>query len=307
MPENLTKMDESIKLLTYNVGLLDFRIFGYFTVFSNPPHSVKRLPFIADAIRSRNADIVVLQEIYDEIHVNLITQKLRDMYPFISRQASGGILQFHNGLVILSKWPVTDQRLVRCDDAANLELLLASKSFLASTIDIPSVGRICVVNVHLTAGGEQDPTSRSSEDCREKELRQVIDFINYEENNGKPCILLGDFNCGPEASAINYEYVIKNGFRDTFLEAVHRSEQACTWHPDNILNKCGPHSRSPPQRIDHIMISQLDFWKPWEVAEATITFNAEVVPIDSSTKSTISDHYGLEVTIARTMNNSNDK
>ena len=101
---------DKIKILTYNVGMLDIEICG-FSLFSNPPYSKNRIAYMPGAIRNANADIVCLQECYLDTHANIICSSLEDLYPYHARKSSANWLKLHNGMLILSKWKITFQNL----------------------------------------------------------------------------------------------------------------------------------------------------------------------------------------------------
>ena len=117
-----------ITFLSYNVGLLRFRLCGCCEVFSNPPFAMARLPHISPAIRKFDADIVAIQEVYEQSHVDRILSELADLYPHHARVNSGGCLSFHNGLMVLSKWPILNVELERLRTVSTLEKFLATKS-----------------------------------------------------------------------------------------------------------------------------------------------------------------------------------
>jgi hypothetical protein len=99
-----TEIDDArtLKILTWNVGLLRLRICGV-EVFSNPPFADQRLPYIPDMIRKKGADIIALQECYESAHAEMITDSLKDIYPYCARVDSGGVARFHNALMLLSR------------------------------------------------------------------------------------------------------------------------------------------------------------------------------------------------------------
>jgi endonuclease/exonuclease/phosphatase family metal-dependent hydrolase len=116
-------------------------------------------------------------------------------------------------------------------------------------------------------------------------------------------IIIGDLNCGPEASAANYEYLVTtHQFRDTYLEAQASGTllrgPAFSWDPENYLNQIGPHSECPGQRCDHILLQRGYELDQWEVTEAQMVFTERFVEIGKrEVLSTLSDHHGLVVTL----------
>ena len=186
---------------------------------------------------------------------------MKDTHPYHARVDSDTIFTFHNGLLILSKFPIKKEHLVPYRRVSKLEWYLASKSMLVVEVDIPNFGECVFINMHTTAGGENtDPDHPEVDEDREDELKQAIDYCKEVEKLGKIGIILGDLNCGPESSKNNYEYCLKGGYRDTYIEAVNsnRLEEGgplYTWDSANYLNKIGPHASSPGGRIDHLLLS----------------------------------------------------
>jgi sphingomyelin phosphodiesterase 2 len=168
---------DTIKLLTFNVGLLQMNLFGFIPIFSNPSYVSERRPFIPDKLRAINADIISIQECYEDKHANFIIQSLIDLYPYHARHRSPGFApwKFQNGLLFLSKYPILNSYIEKLDKASSLEMFMANKSNLIMTVSIPSVGSLTCVNSHTTAGGATHPEHPGVDSDREDELRQAVE------------------------------------------------------------------------------------------------------------------------------------
>jgi sphingomyelin phosphodiesterase 2 len=105
------------------------------------------------AIRSTNPDIVALQEVYESKHSDAITAGLKDILPYHARHSSGGIIRFHNGLSIYSRYPITSSALHTHAKQSMAEKLMATKSFLEATIQVTDTKSYMFLNCHTTAGG----------------------------------------------------------------------------------------------------------------------------------------------------------
>ena len=176
MNSNTSEYD-SLKLLSFNVGLLRLSLFGI-PVFSNPPYANQRLPYIPNKIRCINADIVSIQECYEKKHADFIISNLRDIYPYNARYNTGGIIKFHNGLLFLSKYPISRSYIEKLEKVATLEAWMATKQNLVMTVDIPCIGMVSLVNMHATAGGVTHPENPGVDTDREDELRQAIECLS---------------------------------------------------------------------------------------------------------------------------------
>jgi hypothetical protein len=104
-------------------------------VFANPPYATDRLPFIPPAIRKQKADVVALQGCYEIEHFDFICNELQDIYPYNARVDSGGGMKFHNGLMLLSRWPVLKYELEAMVKVSTLEAYMGTKSTLNVWID----------------------------------------------------------------------------------------------------------------------------------------------------------------------------
>lgn len=296
-----TKPVESITFLSYNVGLLRLKMLGM-TLFSNPPYAKERLPFIPEGIKSVHADIVAIQECYEDKHAEYLIAALKEMYPYHARMNSGGVFRFHNGLMLFSKFPIKNCTLQAYKKVSSLEYYMATKSSLIVDVDIPGLGVVTLVNMHTTAGGHIDPEHPDADSDREDELRQAYDVCAAVEAEGRLAIILGDLNCGPEASAGNFKYILDKGFRDTYIEGQQRGKlldgPEFTWDPKNFLNTLGPHKDCPGQRCDHVLLP-INGMENWNVDKIHVIFSESIAPIGNSKSSTLSDHHGLIVQITK--------
>ena len=242
---------------------------------------------------------ISITECYEPGHANFLINELKDTHPYHAREKSGGLLKFHNGLLLFSKFPIKRIQLIAHNKVSTLERYLATKSMLAIEIDIPNFGNCAIVNMHTTAGGATNPEHPYVDIDREDELKQAIDYCKEVESEGKIGIIVGDLNCGPEASKSNYEYCLKAGFRDTYVEAVNSGKLEAgptfTWDPVNHLNKIGPHASSPGQRCDHVLLPAASC-NHVTVGNAMVVFDEQEASLGTGKgNSTLSDHYGLVV------------
>jgi len=275
-----------IKVMSWNVGLLRLRLFGQI-VFSNPPHAEERLPFIPGAILAENPDILLIQECYEAQHCEYLAEALRTQLPHSVKIRSGGI-RFDSGLMIVSRWPISESRLVRCERVSLLEQLAATKSHLIATINPPFGAPITVINLHTTAGGESDPEHERTISDRESEINQALNDAQQAVAEGNRVILGGDLNAGPEAAIANYEMILDGGWQDAYLVGGGLAT-SYTWDPDNQLNRIGPHSSCPGQRCDHIFIRPEDQWAP-DMSSVQCTGTQQIT---IGLSSTLSDHHAV--------------
>ncbi|SBS84752.1 endonuclease/exonuclease/phosphatase domain containing protein [Plasmodium ovale curtisi] len=80
----VNRMLKNLSLMSFNTGLLEYKIWGV-CIYQNPPFISNRLLHIPIALKKTNADIIALQEVYDEKHVEYLKANLMSSYPFYAR------------------------------------------------------------------------------------------------------------------------------------------------------------------------------------------------------------------------------
>ncbi len=292
------KAPAQLKLLTYNVGLLEVRILGQ-EVFKPSDYLSERVKYLPYAIRSVNADIVSLQELYTAKHADYLLNILSDLYPYHYR-ADNTLLRIKNGLMILSKYPIHKQGLVKMTDGPEEERYFASKSIMAVEVILGPDFTVDIANIHPTGGGTelaQDHPDNIT--ARDHQVLQVYQYLRPHEGGkfgSDYQIIMGDFNAGPEIARANYETLKEYGFRDAYAEyaLTVNVPMKMTWDADNILNSEGAHSDSVSQRIDHIFLSK-DLTNKVSISNAEVVFEEAVVPVEGARLVPVSDHYGVVV------------
>ncbi|GAB65636.1 endonuclease/exonuclease/phosphatase domain containing protein [Plasmodium cynomolgi strain B] len=80
----MNKLLKNLSFMSFNTGLLEYKICGV-CIYQNPPFISNRLLHIPFALKKTNADIIALQEVYDEKHVEYLKNHLTANYPFCAR------------------------------------------------------------------------------------------------------------------------------------------------------------------------------------------------------------------------------
>lgn len=204
-------------------------------------------------------------------------------------RATGGF-RFHNGLAVFSRFVISEASLHPHRAVTPVERFLATKAMLSVLIEIPSIGTIAIINVHLSAGIR--PTSDAVVAIRAKQIQELKTLAcNISNEGATPLLAVGDFNCGPEAAPENYSGLV-NCFNDAWTES-GSGTTGYTWDTSNKLNTGGLHYGCAAQRCDHIFYSSTKL----EVVDCRIACKNEM-NLDSGVCTNISDHYGLLATFA---------
>ncbi|XP_053993564.1 uncharacterized protein LOC128884297 isoform X2 [Hylaeus volcanicus] len=217
----ITRLNELV-LMTFNVGLLEY-CFGGISWYRNPPFTKFRLQHIAPALKNSGCHIIALQEVYDEWQANFLISFLKVVFPFVARCASGGMFSLHNGLMLMSQFPILRSHFHSFHSVTTLEKIFGSKGILEATVEIPTVGKVTIFNVHL-ASGAIDPQCSSVELLRYDEILQIFDVCSVAKNRGEIPLIMGDLNAAPNICSSNYKAFLSKGWRDALLLALRKQK-----------------------------------------------------------------------------------
>ncbi|MFT5133754.1 MAG: endonuclease/exonuclease/phosphatase family metal-dependent hydrolase [Gammaproteobacteria bacterium] len=275
------------KVITFNAAILDVCIFGH-SFYRPVDHIEARLQCLAASLLQTDADIIFLQELFHRDKQDSLCGMLKKSYPFVKGLApSGWKFRLGNELLTLSRFPLLKGNLHRFAHAPAEELRHTSKGFYHLQAELPGLGTINLINFHMSAGGKhQHPESSAMETLREKQIRQLLDYVEKLDKT----LLAGDLNAGPEASNRNYQQLLSAGYFDLFTDY---GAKGITWDPENPLVLRGSEAHLPAQRIDHFFADET-LNDCTQVAGAEIIFTEHCVGI-SGGHIPLSDHYALSL------------
>ena len=274
-----------LSILSLNIAVQNVRILG--RSFHRPlDHIEARLEKLISYLLGTDIDIVCFQELFHADYQHLVFSSVKSVFPYGTGFARKGMkFRLDNELLVLSKYPLTDGQLVRFQAAKPEERIFTSKGFYKVNLEIPEIGKLVLINAHMTAGGlRHHPEGEHSMNIRSKQIIQLLQHLPEEG----PVIIVGDLNTGPEASRENYLQFIEAGLLDGFILA---EGEGISWDPENPLVKNGTEHHLSPQRIDHILLNQaaLKIFEPKnaEIVLTECSINAGINQIP------VSDHYGV--------------
>lgn len=285
-----TQLNMKLKILTFNAGLFELRAFGL-PVIKPADFLKERLETMPAEILKVDADIIALQEVYFHNHQNFLIEKLKNRYHYYFYKRTSAV-KVNNGLMILSKFPITKQFYFPLKNKGPLdERTIAQKGILDCIVNINGFGELRIINLHPTAGGflyKQD-----SPEIIEIRNNQINQAYELSTSTKLPTVILGDFNTGPEIAQENYNFLLQKQFIDSYLSFADREgiQPEVTWDAGISLNKKGTHSESISQRIDHIYISP-EFQERFTIENCWVVFKEQVVKTPTENVQ-ISDHYGM--------------
>lgn len=280
---------DGLRLLTLNLGLLGFRLAGT-RFIAMAEHVERRLAAAPRQLLATAADIVVLQEIYDRRHRRYLTRALRDAYPYAAGVGDRWSV-FSNGLLILSRYPIVERGYSVAPGFRFHERIVSRKGYLQVELAVPEIGRLRLIDIHLTVSGMFFPSAGKIDDRRRRqEIDHLLQLAGMDGE--KPAILVGDFNCSPDVHGDHYRRIVEAGYVDSYTAAGSGGD-GFTWDVENALNRNGPYKNSPSQRIDHVLIPKAMLTR-LNPRSASVVLNSPAVPVGDG-HVTLSDHYGMLV------------
>jgi len=276
-----------LSILTFNAAIQNIRILGL-SVYQPVNYIQERLEELSKKLIELKPDIICLQELFHPRLQQQLYGMLKSDYLYSNGFAETGFrLRLGNELLIISKFPLQEGKLFRFFNASIEEQLFTSIGFYSTLLDGP-VGKMQLVNMHMTAGGLcNHPEDQHMEKIRSNQIRQLMNTVSNEI----PTLLVGDLNAGPETSQNNYHAVLDAGFTDAFAKI---GSSGVTWDPSNPLVASSNENNLPAQRIDHIFLNQMAL-KLLIPVSGNIVLNDQSIELPNSSKIPISDHYGLNI------------
>lgn len=262
---------DTLNVLTYNTYMLPGIL---------PRRQRQREPHLENFLRQTPHDVVVLQECFHR-RSSAMMRRLRDVFPYQAGPGRGGFLKLTSGVVILSRHPIADQRVVNFRHARGIDRT-SRKGAVWARINFR--GRfIQILGTHLQSMDDEE-----SQAVREKQYEVLRDSILEPlRNANEPQFVMGDLNTEKFHPDGRYNRMLRSlRLRD----AQGPGETDFTWSgPDNDL--AGDQEPQARHRLDYVLM-----W-PGEVADAVkVVFTKVFQPRARwhSRFQDLSDHNALE-------------
>jgi endonuclease/exonuclease/phosphatase family metal-dependent hydrolase len=291
---------ETIRILTYNVGLL--KVLGTDHVPLTETRAGLAPGEIARVVQDASPDVLLLQEVWRPAHAAAIKGALDSLGYTTMRPVSRGLL-LSSGLLLAVRPPfeVVDWQFHRFTRSTFFESL-ASKGVLEASIALPGGGRFVVLGTHMVALDTErgEARDRGQLNAWQAQAAQILAALERRTEGGAlPAVILGDFNVGPGYVDGAYRRLADApGVVEAALRVVAEKDLV-TWDPENPLVKYGRFPGEPPSKIDHILLRP-GGGLSWRPVSASRTFletveGVRVGPAGARVTGPLSDHYGLLV------------
>jgi endonuclease/exonuclease/phosphatase family metal-dependent hydrolase len=263
----------SLRIVTFNAWALPISI--------PSQRKRRRLGQLPQALAALDADVIVLQEMFDVRARRRVVRELCPPYVTTLPIAGSRFVPHPAGV----GWK-PDERVGR-------------KGAMIVHFETP-LGQVTLFTTHLYAG-----TKPKDARVRCTQLAPLLEILN-QEANGNPVVLAGDFNTSPTvgypkpAGAENpltpeYAALIDAGFKDPLPPNPTPPERTATWVPSRNRYAALPYQETRKDaRYDYVLVRSGSA-SAWEVK------NARTVIDDAGAH--LSDHVGVQVELALSRQN----
>lgn len=208
-----TKISQ-LKVLTWNVQMLP--CYGFLSSsLSIMQH--ERTDWIIEYIKEQSFDVILLQECFSKKFVSAINTKLGLKYPYQINPSKSHFWKLSNGLMILSKIPMSESQLLEFSQSDEIDVL-TSKGAISAKLHIQDKPTY-IINTHLQADNHESANVMT----RRHQLQEIYHYFVSDHLKDSSCILLGgDLNIAENSETKEYQSlhselklkdVVKNYFR----------------------------------------------------------------------------------------------
>ena len=157
----------------------------------------ERLPKLIEKLESSDYDFIMLQETFTRSSYKKLNRALQAKGYFTSGKPFRRFYKpFNSGLVIFSKYPLSDVKIMLFDHLA-AEDKFSSKGVLFSKATLPTGDKVQLATTHFQA-----KQGKKYQAIRESHIDQIVDVFRRVFNEKSiPVIFGGDFNIGESYGA----------------------------------------------------------------------------------------------------------
>ena len=249
----------SLRVVTFNAWALPIRI--------PSQQKRRRLKLLPQALAALDADVIVLQEMFDVRARERVVRELCPPYATTrdatrSRRILGLLpIDTTGGLLVLSRLPISGSSFIRHPPhlGSKPDERLGRKGAMIVHLETP-LGIVTLLTTHLYAGTK-------SKDVRVRcaQLEQILEALDAEAD-GRPVVLAGDINTSPTAGypeppgpendlAPEYAALVDAGFSDPLPPNPTPPERTATWVPSRNRYAALPYQETKTdQRYDYVLV-----------------------------------------------------
>lgn len=225
----------TLRLLAFNTELRPTLALNGGLVQGNPLADA-RFDALVEGLKAQDADIVVLQELYDLERIERLRHVFRNRYPNVAFKAPGPEARLGCGHVILSNRPFADMRFEPIKGGPEPDGMV-EKGMLVTRVAL-SGGAIRLAALQGCAFGVPDWATREDTPAKRGKFARRIVRQLVAEDESEPLLVVGDLSSGPEYRPELFAQLDRAGFTDAVAQA------------DDTMRVTGRAGTAPPPRPD---------------------------------------------------------
>ncbi len=279
----------SLKVLTFNAWGLPITI--------PSQRKRRRLNRLPGALAAHDADVIVLQELFD---VRARRRLLRELCPpYVTTDDAANVRRIMGlvpadttgGLLVLSRYPIVDSRFIQhqLGPGTKPDERLGRKGAMLVRLALP-LGPLTVFAIHLYAG-----TKSKDSGIRQAQLSRLLEELAAQAGD-EPVLLAGDINVSPTAGfperpgpnnppSPEYALLTGAGFIDPQPPNPTPVERCVTWVPSRNPYAALPYQETKTdERYDYVMVRP-GAAQAWRIGQVRTILDAK--------DTLLSDHFGV--------------
>ncbi|MFA5250290.1 MAG: endonuclease/exonuclease/phosphatase family protein [Parachlamydiales bacterium] len=182
-----------MEIFSWNVAFLPLGLAENWTAFSPWPERVEK---VGAVILKADADLVLLQEVYDDDAARELIRRLEGRYAYFYYSIGSSRIGEKSGLFVASKFPLKNARFTLYKAKKNnLESFFVGKGFFDFELFVGETKAMHVFVTHLQHSENDLAPVVLDQKLRQKQLSQL--FLAVKDETA-PVLIAGDLNMAPE-------------------------------------------------------------------------------------------------------------
>lgn len=264
-------MTQELNVLSWNIKFLP-RVLAH---IGHRP--LKRVPYIAEFLLKDSADVIVLQEAFDNVANKRLLKLLKEKYPYhVGPANKKGWFTINSGILIVSKVPLRERGTVDFKECEKEDCFARKGALL---VEIDWYGKLIqILGTHLESGGPRE--------IKLSQYQELAGLLRAHQNYGVPQLLCGDFNTEKSNADLYPKMLHVLQVEDGPLSG------ELQYTSDHLLNDMDSYDPNNREVIDYILYKG-------NGVEPVYSYREVVRPMHRWSKKhqDLSDHFGVRLRI----------
>lgn len=221
-----------LSILTWNVQMVP----RMGSLFSSSLRKLQneRTEWIIEYLKTKNYDVVLLQECFDYSFIDKVNQRLFQQYPYQINPHQPYFFKLSNGLMVLSKYPLEIKDKIVFKNSAQSDIF-TSKGALLTMMHIEN-DSFYILNTHLQADYDEEKYKTIRTEQLNDINKRLIKKHFSDSSATKKLILAGDLNIEENIDSEEYNNLVR---KYNFIDLVFQffKKPSISFDNNNYWNK----------------------------------------------------------------------